>query len=364
MTVTINVNGLSLCHQGSGGVATATIPDVCKTPSPGGPVPIPYPNIARSSDLAKGTRTVVADGGHSIAVKGSEFSRSQGDEPGTAGGVKSGTFTKEATWLSYSMDVKMEGRNACRLTDKMLMNHGNTACLGGMLQKLIDILKTSGEKELLCEVVCHCNKNPTPSRREGRNGHQQCVEDTLNAMDTAMGGRSTIKAEVPYFVQESPPRPLSKRWMFHDHLRPKRPGNESYIKGDVRVPDAVVLKTPEGPATQDNLKAVVEMKFKNDPWDSPEMRRRREYYQTIAGDDAEYWQLDPKTCRCKDGKRQPEPVPNPFTVKEPESSPFGLTDALLLVAGAALLLTPIPGDEAIVGGAAAARAFSALRAAF
>ena len=38
------------------------VPDVCKTPSPGGPVPIPYPNIAQSVTLAKGTTTVKADG--------------------------------------------------------------------------------------------------------------------------------------------------------------------------------------------------------------------------------------------------------------------------------------------------------------
>ena len=38
MAVTIKVNGVanSLVHKGSGGVSAATVPDVCKTPSPGG----------------------------------------------------------------------------------------------------------------------------------------------------------------------------------------------------------------------------------------------------------------------------------------------------------------------------------------
>jgi hypothetical protein len=119
MAVTVKVNGTgnSLVHKGSDGVSTATLPDVCKTPSPGGPVPVPYPNVAFSSDLANGSTTVKADGGKMIAVKGSEFRRSTGDEPGTAGGVKSNTFAKEATWLTYSFDVKIDGRNACRLTD-------------------------------------------------------------------------------------------------------------------------------------------------------------------------------------------------------------------------------------------------------
>jgi len=94
MAVTIHVNGKSnsLVHKGSTGIAKSTIPDVCKTPSPGGPVPIPYPVIvSMSSDLKKGTKKVKVDGGNSAAVKGSELSRCSGDEAGTAGGVKSST---------------------------------------------------------------------------------------------------------------------------------------------------------------------------------------------------------------------------------------------------------------------------------
>jgi hypothetical protein len=134
MARSINVNDLTLAHKGTSGTGMATIPDVCKTPSPGGPVPIPYPNIARASDLAKGTKDVKVDG-EMVANKGSELSRSSGDEAGTAGGVKSSTFAKEATWILYSFDVLLEGKNACRLTDKLFMNHGNTACLAGWLEK-------------------------------------------------------------------------------------------------------------------------------------------------------------------------------------------------------------------------------------
>jgi hypothetical protein len=138
MSITININGLSLCHKGSGGVSAATFPDICKTPSPGGPVPIPYPNVAFSNSLEKGTRRVKADKGNPIAVRGSQFSRSIGDEPGTVGGIKSGTNMKEATWLSYSLNVKMEDENACRLFDKLLMNHGNTFNMAGLLQAPLD----------------------------------------------------------------------------------------------------------------------------------------------------------------------------------------------------------------------------------
>lgn len=136
MPVSVKVNGVanSLVHKGSNGVSIATIPDVCKTPSPGGPVPIPYPNISQSITLAKGTTTVKADGGMMIANKGSEFSLSNGDNAGVAGGVKSSTFMKESTWILYSFDVKMDGKGACRLTDKKFQNHENTVDLAGDLQ--------------------------------------------------------------------------------------------------------------------------------------------------------------------------------------------------------------------------------------
>jgi hypothetical protein len=131
--VTVKVNGTanSLVHKGSGHFSAATMPDVCKTPSPGGPVPIPYPNISQSATLANGTTTVKADGGMMIANKGSEFSLSNGDNPGVAGGVKSSTFMKESTWILYSFDVKMDGKNTCRLSDKKFQNHENAVDLAG-----------------------------------------------------------------------------------------------------------------------------------------------------------------------------------------------------------------------------------------
>lgn len=132
--MTVKANGLSVSHRGSGGVTTATLPNVCKTPPGPVPVPVPYPNISFSRDLSNGSDTVTADGGNMISLKDSEFSRSIGDEPGVAGGVKSSTQMKEAKWLSYSFDVKIEGRNICRFTDKMSCNHGNTVCMGGTIQ--------------------------------------------------------------------------------------------------------------------------------------------------------------------------------------------------------------------------------------
>lgn len=150
MTVTVKVNDLVLVHKGTPGRAMNTLPDVCKTPSPGGPVPMPYPKIlSLSKNLANGTSSVRADGGQTIAIKGSEFSGCVGDEPGTAGGVKSSTNMKEAKWILYSFDVKFESTNACRKSDKMTMNHENSVCLAGE-----DDLEIQHIKDVLCEKFC------------------------------------------------------------------------------------------------------------------------------------------------------------------------------------------------------------------
>lgn len=159
MPVTIKVNGTvnTLCHKMSNGISTATIPDVCKTPSPGGPVPIPYPNIAQSITLSNGTTTVKGDK-MMAANKGSKFALSNGDQAGTIGGVKSNVFMKEATWILYSFDVKLQGKNACRFTDKMFHNSENAANLAGLIQPVITALGLDADEvalgNKLCEEFC------------------------------------------------------------------------------------------------------------------------------------------------------------------------------------------------------------------
>jgi uncharacterized Zn-binding protein involved in type VI secretion len=115
---------MGLSHQGSG--ATSTVgPDVCKTPTSGGPVPIPYSNLAKSADLAGGSKTVKING-QSVAIQGCSYATSTGDEPGSVGGVASGKTKGKAQFVSYSFDVKIEGKNACRNGDLMTHNDKNT----------------------------------------------------------------------------------------------------------------------------------------------------------------------------------------------------------------------------------------------
>ncbi|MBI3776152.1 MAG: DUF4150 domain-containing protein [Gammaproteobacteria bacterium] len=121
MPATVNVNTRTVVHKSSSGIAMA-FPDVCKTPSPAGPIPIPYPNIAQSSDTAQGSTDVKVDG-NPVMLKGSNFSTSSGDEAGSAGGgVASNTTKGKAEFVNYSFDVKIEGKNVPRLGDMMLQN--------------------------------------------------------------------------------------------------------------------------------------------------------------------------------------------------------------------------------------------------
>lgn len=118
-------NGRGIVHGGSGGQSVVA-PDVCKTPSPGGTVPIPYVNVGRSSDASEGPKTVTIEGNMPM-VKGAKYARSSGDEAGSAGGVVSGTSAGACEFLSYSFDVKIEGKNVCRLGDALFHNGKNTA---------------------------------------------------------------------------------------------------------------------------------------------------------------------------------------------------------------------------------------------
>ena len=130
MGVTINANGLSIVHKGSGGEANVASPDVCLTTVGVPVVPIPYENNAKSSDLAGGSTTVTADGGNSIALKGSTFSKSTGDADGDTKGISSGTIEAEAKFTSASPSVIIEGIGVARLSDQMTMNEANTTCSG------------------------------------------------------------------------------------------------------------------------------------------------------------------------------------------------------------------------------------------
>jgi hypothetical protein len=150
MGVTVGVNNMSVVHKDSSGV-TIAFPDVCKTPSPAGPIPIPYPNIAKSSDTANGSKKLTCDG-NPICLKDSNFSMSTGDEAGSAGGgVVSNKIKGKAEFVNFSFDVKVEGKNVARAFDLMLHNDKNTPPFPLLQPPLIVVPKEDKPVCLICE---------------------------------------------------------------------------------------------------------------------------------------------------------------------------------------------------------------------
>ncbi|GAB7225438.1 hypothetical protein VoSk93_46590 [Vibrio owensii] len=159
MAATIGANGLSVVHKGSGGEANASVPDVCLTKVGKPVVPIPYGNNAKSSDLANGSTTVTADGGNSIALQGSKFSKSTGDAAGDKKGVSSGTIEGEAQFVTSSSNVLIEGKGVARQSDQMTMNNGNTMCFG--VQNPSFLVEEDLEETFIMDV---CVRHPNGQR--------------------------------------------------------------------------------------------------------------------------------------------------------------------------------------------------------
>lgn len=116
------------CKSASGKTICAT-PDVCFTPplTPATPpgVPIPYPNTGMASDTTDGSTSVNISGKEVMLKNKSCFSKSSGDEAGSA--PKKGVVTSKNMGKVYfgmwSMDVKIEGENAVRHLDITTHNH-------------------------------------------------------------------------------------------------------------------------------------------------------------------------------------------------------------------------------------------------
>ena len=142
--MSVSVNGPKTpVTKGSNGIATATLPNICKMPGPPAPfVPAPLPNIGKSGDSPKGYSKKVKIKGNTVAIKGASF-KSMGDmaSKGTGGGLISANTHGPCKFISPgSMDVKFEGKNVHLLTDMVTNNGGpsgsppNAATMMGAIQ--------------------------------------------------------------------------------------------------------------------------------------------------------------------------------------------------------------------------------------
>jgi hypothetical protein len=85
----------SAADKSRAGASAAVFPDVCKTPSPpGGPAPIPYPNLASASS-GKGSAKKLMMSQKTVSTKKAELSKSTGNEPGTLKGLISNRYRRK-----------------------------------------------------------------------------------------------------------------------------------------------------------------------------------------------------------------------------------------------------------------------------
>ena len=93
-------------------------PDVCKTPSPGGPIPIPYANLVDAqadsgNEAARHQRKVIIEraskGSYRPASATQAAIGSQGNEAGARKGAVNASTHGRTHFLMYSLDVKVEG---------------------------------------------------------------------------------------------------------------------------------------------------------------------------------------------------------------------------------------------------------------
>ncbi|HIW00118.1 MAG TPA: DUF4150 domain-containing protein [Candidatus Desulfovibrio intestinipullorum] len=94
---------------------TMGMPDTCLTPTPAGPVPTPYPNIATSAMCPSAAATILMGGTPTINQMAS-LAMSSGDEAGTATGVVSHLIKGANMWIAGSTAVIVHGSPVMRLT--------------------------------------------------------------------------------------------------------------------------------------------------------------------------------------------------------------------------------------------------------
>lgn len=334
MAITININGLSLCHRGSGGVSHNTLPDVCKTPDKG--IPLPYQNEAYSRDLIKGTVSVFADGGNSIAKNGSQFSKSVFDEGGSMGGITSGTHLAETDWITHSFDVFFEGKPACRLTDKLFMNHRNTVNMAGLKQR--DLPEPDQDFfDEICQMACDCwnthkKGGPDPFVQGDGRSYQECmrkkIDDKYYSGSGAQRNGRYPNPDAPMWREVSFDRGCG--WdMIGSKSNPGLPSSH-YPWPDSRRLD--ICRIGEG----GQLSKIYDIKFGDDPLSESAERDYQKIAERHTGseDNFEEFKVDQR-CNCDD--EEPPQNPETVTADEPEKSfidKYG--DALQAATGVAL----------------------------
>ncbi len=122
-------NGHEVVAKAGDSKTIANFPDVCFSPPYPAKVgvPIPYPNTAFAKDTTNGSRTVFIHKKEIMQRDKSFLKVSTGNEPATENfkkGAVTGVIKGKCYFKSWSMNVYIEGYNACRDNDFTTNNHG------------------------------------------------------------------------------------------------------------------------------------------------------------------------------------------------------------------------------------------------
>ena len=151
MANNVFANGLEIACKAADGKSVAAFPDPCFTPPspPAGWIVVPYANTAYAKDTANASKTVMISGKPVMKKDVSYFKTSTGNEPAAGPkGVVTGVKKGKAYFASWSMNVKIEGKNVVRHTDGMTHNHGSTTNTGTWVYLDTDTKKQKCEKEI------------------------------------------------------------------------------------------------------------------------------------------------------------------------------------------------------------------------
>ena len=112
-------------------------PDVCLTPTPVGPVPIPYPNIAMNAQASVFSPIVKVSGVHALNL-GSIIAMTSGDEPGTAHWTVKGP----GKYIMGNPVVFVDRMPAINLTCPTMGNTGNNALGAVVVPSAVNVFYT------------------------------------------------------------------------------------------------------------------------------------------------------------------------------------------------------------------------------
>ncbi|MCK6591093.1 MAG: hypothetical protein L6Q76_26370, partial [Polyangiaceae bacterium] len=270
----------------------------------GGPIVLEGPDIT-----LKGAGGFVHIGAGGVEIDGGAVLIKQGGAPGS--GTGSHPATPEQPVIPIAFLGQPMPENVRRLP------------VFGWIHHAVD-----PERAIICRAICACDGAHNGTQRVS----QWCVTLALWEYDKMHNSQSTIKAEVPFDMSKNPPVPIMSK---NDPTRSKHRKDAGTV-----APDVIVVYDGTKPPTRGNIRKVYEIKFGNDMLEFEQSKA----YQKIAKD-AQFEVLTPGDCGCE--KEETEKLPEPISAKEAAML------VVLLLAFVALLLDPLPGDEALIAPALA-----------